>query len=91
MKNPFSHKKEKFTKATAPRSSAELQALCNDLLTRAAKTQYTQFLCARELEQINTDLMAVNQEGAERQKLDQEVARDVAAKAEVNKKVEGAK
>lgn len=82
MKNPFKRSKDKFPKNAVPRSSKELQDICNQLLVAVGKAQYHKSLLEEELKNLTSQLMAINNEGAERQRLDAAAAEEK-AKSEV--------
>jgi len=80
MKNLF----KKKINPTAPRAFKEIEQEYQMLSAQAANAQYKVFVHSEELKKINKRLMEVNQEAAERQKLD-ELAQAEAAKAETPK------
>lgn len=56
--------------AQEPREIAVIQEESNNLLTQLAKNTYTGYVLERQNQMINERLLAVNQEGDARQKLD---------------------
>lgn len=74
MKNPFSRKKDKFPKAQAPRELKDIQAEYNNLSLKAGQNQYQVYVLKQDLEYMNRQLVNINQEAAERQKLDKAAA-----------------
>lgn len=72
MKNPFKrfNKQKVSIKPKVPRTTEELTKAYQDLAARAAQSQYLVYVHTRALEDVNEQMMAVNQEAAERQKLD---------------------
>lgn len=79
-----SSKKPKAIKLP-PRTLPEITASYQELCTRAGQTQYQLFVLNKELESFNGQLLRLNQEGAKRNQLDQQ-----AAKQEEPKPTEGA-
>lgn len=86
--NPFSRKKKqpKMLQAPPPRELKDIQNEYNQLSLRAGQCQYQTFVLGKDLEQINHRLVQVNQEAAERNKLDA-AAKAKAADAEATKEV----
>lgn len=83
MKNPL--KNIKFGKKDSnpqPRELAEIQKDYNQTALAAGQAAYQVFVYQREQAQLNERLLALNREGAERQRLDAEAkkAADAAAK-----------
>lgn len=72
--NPFSSKKKQVklpkVEVPSPRKLEEIQAEYNQLSARAGQNQYQSYVLAEDLKSLNRRLVEVNQEAAERNKLD---------------------
>lgn len=69
--NPFSTKKRRQSLPTVPpRDLKDIQVEYNQLSLRAGQNQYQSYVLAQDLKGINQRLVEVNQEAAERNKLD---------------------
>lgn len=67
----FFNNKKKQVKPK-PRSMDELLKANAELKARAGEVQYLVYVYTKELEQVNSALLSLNQEAAERKKLDEE-------------------
>lgn len=74
MKNPFKRKKDKFPTPTAPRDIEAIKSEYSSLAQQAGQVQYEVLVKSKDLEYINSRILAVNQEAAARQRLDKEAA-----------------
>lgn len=83
MKNPF---KKKALNPQAPRSMDDINKEYRELLVAVANAQYMAFIKNLEVENLNKRLIQVNQEAAQRQELDRQVAAEEAKKEEKNEK-----
>lgn len=72
--NLFKRKKDKYPKASAPRSMNEIVAEFNKLCREAGSLQYELAVKKQHLEQLNKRLSDVNVEAEARKKLDAETA-----------------
>lgn len=68
----FNNKKQIKPQKPKPRSMEELLKENAELKAKAGEVQYLVFVYTKELEQINSALLSLNQEAAERKRLDEE-------------------
>lgn len=79
MKNPFSRKKDKFPKQTAPRTLEEIGKEYAELRAQAGDLQYRVHIDSEDLKAVNKRLKEVNNEAAVRINLDKAAAAEKAA------------
>ena len=72
----------------APRSMQELEKEFQSLSAQAANAQYKVYIHGEELKELNKRLVQVNQEAAERSKLDAAVKTELAKQAALKPKEE---
>ena len=76
--------KEKFSlkpKAKAePRDKAAINKEYSEIVGKSGQTQYLVYVYGKELEQLNGRLLELNQEAAERNKLDTAASKEQAVK-----------
>lgn len=73
--------KEKFQKKSEPRTIPEIQKVYNEVSAKAGQAQYQLYVFNKELEQLNSNLMSLNQEAAARLALDKEIEAQTKAAA----------
>lgn len=74
MSKFFKRLNKKTTKVPDPRSMPEIMAEYNQLKSQAGELQYQIFALTQNLADTNQKILAVNHEGAARQKADKESA-----------------
>jgi hypothetical protein len=83
-------KKSKIPNPKVPRTLEELTREYQELSAQAANSQYTAYVHNKELERINTRLVEINTEAAERKQLDAANAADAAKAAATEQTKSGA-
>jgi len=90
MKNFFKKKAQKLAQQPeVPRAMDEIKKDYQELSAQVANAQYTAFIKAKEVEQLNLRLLSLNQEASERTKLDSQEVSKKAKVEEVSKSAEG--
>lgn len=70
---------KKSTKLSVPRTMAEIQGAYQQLCSNAGQVQYQMNILSQELDALNVQLRAVNNEAAARQQLDAQAAKTAQA------------
>ncbi len=76
--------KIKPAKKPEPRALDEIQREYQELCNKAGQLQYQSVVIAKELEDINEQLFAINYEAADRNKLDKAAAEETKAQETAN-------
>lgn len=83
MKNPFKRfQKNKVAIPDAPRSTEDLTKIYQDLAARAAQSQYLVYVHTKNLTELNEQMIGVNREASERDRLDKQAAQTKSAEVQ---------